>query len=349
MTTIILKNREYGWMFTQEKLLQDFIWENLTTTLNLIPLERQFSILEEYSVILAKTKNNQLVVLDVKDREDANIMNQLTVCYHHLKIDQPFDDQIDYNLPIRLVAIAPNFHRDNLIYRLYHCLQFQLIKFAIINESDNINNFHLHLYLENNHQITINKTILLVNQEVEEKAEISKLSNLQLFKLKGQVNSPRKVLVNFLDKLSPVTKVEILKLREQMLTFDPRIKEIKDGRSIFYGLSKTKPCCQLKLVSSTTSRNLDHVQCYLWLPIPKRFIRFNKASHKISGTGRMYLGFDADLQTVQTITYWTIMNRYANETPIAMNIYLDEIGLDQEYQKVEKLFDLAVKLNLENN
>ncbi|MBD2139309.1 hypothetical protein H6F32_17435 [Anabaena sp. FACHB-1237] len=316
---------------------------------DIIPLERQFMIAEEYTVILAKTKNSQLVVLEITETEDPDIINQLTHYYHYLKIEQPFQDQINYNLPIRLIAIAPNFHKHNFIDRLYNILQFELIRFAIINDSENINNFHLHLYLENNHQITINKTIPLVNQELEEKAEIAKLSNLQLFKLKGQVNSPRKVLVNFLDKLSPVTKIEILKLREQMLTSNQRVKEIKDGRSIFYGLSKTKPCCQFKLFSSTTSRNLDHLQCYLWLPIPKRFIRFNKASNKISGTGRMYLGFDADFQTIQTITYWTIMNRYANETPISMNIYLDEIGLDQEYQKVEKLFDLAVKLNLENN
>ncbi|MBD2139509.1 hypothetical protein H6F32_18525 [Anabaena sp. FACHB-1237] len=35
MTTIILKNTEYGWIFTEEKLLQDFICENLENSLDI--------------------------------------------------------------------------------------------------------------------------------------------------------------------------------------------------------------------------------------------------------------------------------------------------------------------------
>ena len=69
----MLKRIEQGWMFTEEKLLEDFIWENLESTLDLIPLERQFRIQGEYADIIAKTKNNQLVVLELKNCEVSSL------------------------------------------------------------------------------------------------------------------------------------------------------------------------------------------------------------------------------------------------------------------------------------
>ena len=75
--------------------------------------------------------------------------------------------------------------------------------------------------------------------------------NEETYPVKFQVDLPPRMLVNFLDKLSLVHKIEILKLREKMLGYDKRVKEIKDGKSIFYGRGKTKPCCQLKFISAT--------------------------------------------------------------------------------------------------
>ena len=277
----MLKKAEQGWIFAEERLLEDFIWDSLEPSLNLIPLQRQFRIQGEYSDILAKTKNNnQLVVLELKNCEDRYIIHQLTRYYHSLQLEQPFKELIDYNQPIRLIAIAPDFHKHNFIDRHYNKLQFDL---------------------------------------------------------------PPRMLVNFLDKLSPVHKIEILRHREKMLGYDKRVKEIKDGKSIFYGRGKTKPCCQLKFISATKPYEQNHLQCYLWLPLPKRFLRFNKKS----GIGRMYLQCDPDFQTVTTITYWTQNSRYANELPMPIDIYLNEVGLDQVNQKIDKLFDLAIKLNLD--
>ena len=54
----MLKKAEQGWIFAEERLLEDFIWDSLEPSLNLIPLQRQFRIQGEYSDILAKTKNN---------------------------------------------------------------------------------------------------------------------------------------------------------------------------------------------------------------------------------------------------------------------------------------------------
>ncbi|WP_335151613.1 hypothetical protein [Nostoc sp.] len=98
-------------------------------------------------------------------------------------------------------------------------------------------------------------------------------------------------------------------------------------------------------IASTKLEQLNHLQCYLWLPIPKSRLRFNKKA----GIGRMYLNCDPHFRTVKTITYWTETNRYASDLPMPIDLYLDELGLDQANQNIDRLFDLAVKLNLERN
>lgn len=329
--TVLIKT-EKGWMFAEEYLLEDFIWHSLESALNIIPLKRQFNIKGEYCDIIAKTKNNQLVVLELKNCEDRYIIHQLTRYYHSLNLEQPFKDSIDYSQPIRLIAIAPDFHKHNFIDRHYNLLKFEFIRFSILTQ---INDFYLHLFLECRQEVRVQKPIpFIANQD-----------NQEIFMPEININSPPRILVNFLDNLSPVIKVEVLKLREKMLGSDQRIREIKDGKSIFYGRVKTKPCCQLKLISPSKLYQFNHLQCYLWLPLPKRLLRFNK---KI-GIGRMYLKYEPDFQSVKTITYWTQTSRYANALPIPIDIYLDEVGLDQTNKNIDKLFNLAVKLNLEIN
>ncbi|MBC6435444.1 hypothetical protein FM036_38660 [Nostoc sp. HG1] len=58
--------------------------------------------------------NKQLVVLELKNAEDRYIVQQLTRYYDALKEVKPLEDEIDYQQPISLIAIKPNFHRDNL-------------------------------------------------------------------------------------------------------------------------------------------------------------------------------------------------------------------------------------------
>ncbi|BAY13399.1 recombinase RecB [Calothrix sp. NIES-2098] len=328
----MLRKTEQGWMFKEEHLLENFIWDSLESTLDLIPLKRQFSIKGEYCDILAKTKNNQLVVLELKNCEDRYLIHQLTRYYHSLQLEQPLEDSIDYSQPIRLMAIAPDFHKHNYIDRRYSLLKIEFIRFAIFNQLDK---FYLHLYLEGRQEITIQRPIPFI--EVKDNQEVLILEN--------QVDKPPRMLLNFLDTLSPLTKIEVLRLRETILGYDKSIREIKDGRSIFYGRGKTKPLCQLKLISRTQPAQINYLQCYLWLPIPKRLLRFNKTT----GIGRMYLNCDPDFQTIKSITYWTQKSRYANALPMPIDCYLDEVGLDQANQRIDRLFDLAVKLNLEKN
>jgi len=63
----------------------------------------------------------------------------------------------------------------------------------------------------------------------------------------------------------------------------------------------------------------------------------------------MHLNCDSDFQAIKTITYWTEISRFTNMTPMPINLYLDEIGLDLVNQEIDNLFNLAVQFNLERS
>ncbi len=329
----MLRKIEQGWTFEEERILEDFVWESLESDLDLLPIKRQFGINGEYCDILAKTKNDQLVVLELKNTEDRYIIHQLTRYYHGLRMGKPFQDSIDYTQPIRLIAIAPDFHKHNFIDRRYNLLQFEFIRFSILNQIDD---FYLHLHLEGRKELTIQKPIPFISNRLDGLSSKSKI-NIEL---------PSRMLINTLDTVSLLAKNEILRLREKMLGSEKRIKEIKDGRSIFYGRGKTKPCCQLKLILPSQTKNLNRIECYLWLPVPKLF-----TSHENKPTiGRVYLVIDADFQAVKTLAYWSPKSRSASlDQMMSTDKYFDQIGLDKSQSHIDQLFDLAIKLNLERN
>jgi RecB family endonuclease NucS len=105
-------------------------------------LKRQYFVRGEVCDILAVDDNRQLVVLELKNLEDRYIVQQLTRYYDALLEIKPFQAEVDYGEPIRLVAVAPSFHRHNEIDRKYHKLIFDFLKIIILKESDR---FYLHL------------------------------------------------------------------------------------------------------------------------------------------------------------------------------------------------------------
>lgn len=328
----MLRKSDKGWMFAEERILEDFLWLHLESSLDLIPLKRQFTIKGEYCDILAKTKDNQLVVLELKNCEDRYIIHQLTRYYHGLFVEQPFKDSIDYNLPIRLIAIAPDFHRHNFIDRHYNKLEFEFVRFSIIEQTDK---FYLNLHLPEREEITIKEPIPFDETNLSESQHGGKI----------QHDPPPRVLLNFLDNFSLTNKTEILRLREKMLASDRRIKEIKDSNSIFYGRGKTKPCCHLKFRRATNPDSIDVLKCYLWLPLPKSLLR----SNKISGIGRISLYCGSDFLDVKSVTPCTQDGRFATGSSMTIDVYLDKVGLELSEPIIDRLFELAVKLNLERN
>ena len=326
----MIRKFDKGWMFVEERILEDFLWLHLESSLNLIPLKRQFTIKGEYCDILAKTKNNQLVVLELKNREDRYIIHQLTRYYHALFVEQPFKDSIDYSLPIRLIAIAPDFHRHNLIDRQYNKLEFEFIRFSIVEQVDK---FYLNLHLSADDEITIKEPIPFNNTNQSESQQ----------EFQTQIDSPPRVLLNFLDEFSVTKKTEILRLREKMLRSDRRIGEIKDSNGIFYGRGKTKPCCHLKFKRSSNPERISFLECYLWLPLPKKILTNDRAS----GIGRIRLYCDDDFLVINSVTSCTQDGRYATGYSMSIDEYLDKIELKLSEPIIDRLFELAVNLNLE--
>ncbi len=79
-------------------------------------LQRQFRLkTNRYDLLCRHKQTHQAVILELKNEEDRSIIWQL-VRYRKLIItERPFSEQIDYSLPVELIAIAPSFHEDSLI------------------------------------------------------------------------------------------------------------------------------------------------------------------------------------------------------------------------------------------
>jgi RecB family endonuclease NucS len=106
-----------GWEFESEKDLEDLVWNNLEKIFGYKPLKRQYQVSGQYCDILAFGKNKELVIIELKNSEDRYIVQQLTRYYHALLDEQPFSEHINFQVPIVLIAVTPNFHRDNHIDR----------------------------------------------------------------------------------------------------------------------------------------------------------------------------------------------------------------------------------------
>lgn len=104
--------------------------------LELISLRRQYAVNGEVCDILALDKNGGLVVLELKNTEDRYIVQQLTRYYDNLISTKPWPQQINYEVPIRLIAIAPCSHKHNWIDKKYHKLNFEFLSFTIHQEDN---------------------------------------------------------------------------------------------------------------------------------------------------------------------------------------------------------------------
>ncbi|MBA2748506.1 MAG: DUF91 domain-containing protein [Tatlockia sp.] len=108
----------------------------------LLPLKRQYFVSGDICDILATDKNNRLVIIELKNVEDRYIVQQLTRYYHSVLEEKPFQQQINYQLPVRLIVIAPSFHRHSWIDRKYHKLNFEFMSFVTMQQESEV---YLHL------------------------------------------------------------------------------------------------------------------------------------------------------------------------------------------------------------
>ena len=127
----MLRKTDFQWEFESELALENFVWANLEALLGLIPLKRQYCSNGEFCDILALDKEKGLVIIELKNSEDRYIIQQLTRYYDSLIREKPLLSEIDYQIPVRLIAITPIFHRHNIVDRLYNKLEFQFLRFRV--------------------------------------------------------------------------------------------------------------------------------------------------------------------------------------------------------------------------
>ena len=134
----MLKKVGQGWQFASENNLEDFVWGQLNSLFEISPLKRQYTAYGDICDILAVDKNSRLVIMELKNVEDRYIVQQLTRYYHSLLEEKPFQEQVNYQLPVRLIAVAPSFHRHNWLDRKYHKLSFEFMSFTIRQQQNDV-------------------------------------------------------------------------------------------------------------------------------------------------------------------------------------------------------------------
>lgn len=132
LETVRLQQSGDRWFFQAEQDLEEFLWLKGEEIFGWRWLARQFAIDGQFCDLLAVDESGSLVVVELKNEEEKCIVSQLTRYFHALAEDRPFVEQVDYARPIRLVAIAPSFHRHSLTDRLYSLLHIEFFECEII-------------------------------------------------------------------------------------------------------------------------------------------------------------------------------------------------------------------------
>jgi RecB family endonuclease NucS len=237
---IKLRQVATGWEFESERDLENLVWSNLEKLFGYKPLKRQYQVNGQYCDIIAVGKNHQLVVLELKNSEDRYIVQQLTRYYHALLEENLFDQQINLQVPVTLIAIAPNFHRDNYIDRKYHQLKFKFLRFDVIFQD---NKFSLNLIdVDTNENFHLNFDYSLKN--ISDK----------------DIPIPPKRFYQFFERCTPQQQSKLAKFREKVLIFDHRMEELVQDGGILYGKGRNKYCAELRLNSK------KELVLFLWLP-----------------------------------------------------------------------------------
>lgn len=281
-----LRKTGSGWEFASELASEDFIWENLSQLFKLTPLKRQHPAKGEYCDILAVDDKNQLTIIELKNTEDRYLVQQLTRYYDNLVDEKPFAEQIDYNQQINLIGIAPSFHRHNHIDRKYNLLKIDFLELTVLRKNKK---FNLNLKdIDTSQTWSIN----IPYKEID----FSKLSQ--------NVPEPPQKLLNWLGSYSGDEQLAIIKMRENILNFDKRIKETIEGRNIIrYGKGKTKTVAEICYQQSGSKAII-----FLWLPTPTSWRKevigrlrlwldgstVTHIGHIASGFGRMKLQSEWD-------------------------------------------------------
>src|SRR4028119_295208 len=220
LSSAALRKTGPGWEFANEEALEDFVEVHLQGLLGLTVIKRQFTVNEQRCDIIAVDENKRLVVLELKNGEDRYVVQQLTRYYDALLEHKPFADRVDDDRPVRLIAIAPKFHRDNFTDRKYHGLFFQFWQLAVIQNKDK---FFLHFK----------------DLDTQETSQIDiPYREIDYRKSDDSIPPPPRLILDWLGSWTAEDEDKFLKIRQQILSFDNRMQEIIEPKNIKYAIKK---------------------------------------------------------------------------------------------------------------
>lgn len=265
---IALRQTSNGWGFVSEAALEKFVWENLKPLFGFKALESQYISNGEICDIVAVDNDGALVILELKNAEDKYLIQQLTRYYSNLIEEKPFSQEIDYSLPIRLISIAPSYHRHNLIDLEYSKLEFELLEFFVGRDETEFS-----FLLKELDGDTVLKRLLIPFEPIKT-PEIEGLKELP------------DMLKEWLFSCTQEEQEGFLKVRAKILSCHERMKEIIDKKSIKYGSGQTRLCAEIAFQNKSQKPIL-----FLWLPIPSRyaFSSLNDSQKKAVGRLRLWM------------------------------------------------------------
>ena len=258
-----------------------------------------------------------MVILELKNSEDRYLVQQLTRYYENILKNKPFREDLDYDKPIKLVGLAPSFHRYNLVDRKYNKLNISFINFQVV---------------ENDSQFKL----CLKNIDTREFFQLPiPYTKIELVS-KEDLPEPPKLLLDWLGSCTGDEQEGIIKMRENILLFDKRIQEmIEPKKSISYGRGKTKTCAEL-----SWERKLQKPVLFLRLPIPN-------VSRKQRNLGRMKIWTDG--KTVSYVGHvpegFGIMKPMAEWNKIPQNEWPKSFSMGMSYNSKTPL-DCAIYLRI---
>lgn len=133
--TLLYDGREVR--FQSEADLEYYIESHFNTIFSDLTLvKRQYTIKTQRCDLLCCSKSDkQPVIIELKNEEDRGIVAQLIRYRKALLVKKPFTEQIDYSLPIKLIAIAPIFHEDNYTDKEASKFEndFEFLQFSVKN------------------------------------------------------------------------------------------------------------------------------------------------------------------------------------------------------------------------
>jgi hypothetical protein len=220
----------------------------------LILLKHQHSVQMQRCDLLCCTRSlKQAVIIELKNEEDRYIVSQLIRYRKAILSGKPFAEQIDYSLPVKLIAIAPHFHEDNYTdkeaSKFEHDLCFLQFKLENHNNSGK--------FILSGESYDIPYLIFGLS-------DTASLTELNISSLTG-------FAPNFASNLPQEYRQDFIALRTLFLA-QPKVKEMVSGsyQKILYGTGDGQNHKKLAEITNTTKG----LYLYLWLPtLTKRNIK----------------------------------------------------------------------------